>query len=137
MPSCAARKSAIAVAFLMALAGCQSAGPMATAASPQSAGIGEPGSASARVHAELEADARALGTVQGAGAMAASMDKTGLSSIPLLVGVNVSNEAFRAKSHARMKAAEEEDLQATYRKYGMNPDGTPSGKPGPGSASAN
>jgi hypothetical protein len=69
--------------------------------------------------------------------MAASMDKTGLSSIPLLVGVNVSNEAFSAKSHARMKAAEEVDLQATYRKYGMNPDGTPSGKPGPGSASAN
>jgi len=69
--------------------------------------------------------------------MAASMDKTGAASIPLLIGVNVSNEAFRAKSDARMKAADEEDLQATYRKYGMNPDGTPSGRPGPGSAPAN
>jgi hypothetical protein len=69
--------------------------------------------------------------------MAASMDKTGAASIPLLVGVNVSNQAFSAKSHARMKAAQKEDLQATYRKYGMNPDGTPSGKPGPGSARAN
>ncbi|HEV2565605.1 MAG TPA: hypothetical protein VGU19_11020 [Microvirga sp.] len=110
---------------------------MSTATPSQRASGDEPGSASARVHAELEAEARALGTAQGVAAMAASMDKTGVSSIPLIVGVNVSNEAYRAKSHARMKAAEEEDLQATYRKYGMNPDGTPSGKPGPGSARTN
>jgi len=110
---------------------------MATTNPAQGAGIDEPGSAAARVHAELEAEARALGTAQGAAAMAASMDKTGAASIPLLIGVNVSNEAFRAKSHARMKAADEEDTQATYRKYGMNPDGTPSGRPGPGSAPAN
>lgn len=135
--SSATRKPALAVALLMILAGCQSPGPVSTAASSQRASSDEPGSASARVHAELEAEARALGTVQGVGAMAASMDKTGAASIPLLVGVNVSNQAFSAKSHARMKAAQEEDLQATYRKYGMNPDGTPSGKPGPGSARAN
>ncbi len=136
MPS-APRMSALAVALLVTLAGCQSTGPMSTATPSQRASGDEPGSASARVHAELEAEARALGTAQGVAAMAASMDKTGVSSIPLIVGVNVSNEAYRAKSHARMKAAEEEDLQATYRKYGMNPDGTPSGKPGPGSARTN
>jgi hypothetical protein len=87
MPS-ATSQSALAVAFLIALAGCQSTGPMASGA-PQSAGIDEPGSASARAHAELEAEARALGTAQGVAAMAASMDKTGVSSIPLMVGVNV------------------------------------------------
>lgn len=40
------------------------------------------------------------------------------------------------KSHVCMEAAAEEDLQATYRKYGLNLDGTPSGHPGPGSSLA-
>lgn len=133
----APRKPALAVAFLVALAGCQSAGPMASTNPGQGMGHDEPGSASARVHAEMEAEARALGTAQGVAAMAASMDKTGAASIPLLIGVNVSNQAYQAKSEARVKAADEEDLQATYRKYGMNPDGTPSGRPGPGSVPAN
>ncbi|MBQ0824232.1 hypothetical protein KBI52_28960 [Microvirga sp. HBU67558] len=127
------RKLALAAASLMVLAGCQSSGPMASATSP-GVSVGEPGSASARVHAELDAEARALGNAQGVAAMAASMDKTGAASIPLLIGVNASNAAYQARSEARVKAAEEEDMQATYRKYGMNPDGTPSGRPGPGSA---
>ena len=132
MPS-PTRMLALAAASLMVLAGCQSSGPMASATA-QSVGVGEPGSASARVHAELDAEARALGTAQGVAAMAASVDKTGAASIPLLIGVNASNAAYQARSEARVKAAEEEDMQATYRKYGMNPDGTPSGRPGPGSA---
>jgi hypothetical protein len=104
---------------------------------PQMESIFEPGSASAKVDAELQAEASALGTAQGAAAMAASVDPTGLSSIPLMIGNNVANEAFRTKSNARLEAAQDQDLQATYRKYGMNPDGTPSGRPGPGSAPAN
>ena len=135
MPS-ATKMTTIAVASVMVLVGRQSPGSMTTAA-PHAAGIDESGSASAKAHAELEAEARALGTAQGVAAMAASVDKTGLSSIPLIVGVNASNAAYQARSDARMKAAEEEDLQATYRKYGMNPDGTPSGRPGPRSGPAN
>jgi hypothetical protein len=135
--SSAAGKTIIAVASLMALVGCQSTAGSMTTAAPHTAGIDESGSASARADAELEAEARALGTAQGVAAMAASVDKTGLSSIPLIVGVNASNAAYQARSDARMKAAEEEDLQATYRKYGMKPDGTPSGRPGPGSGPAN
>ncbi|WP_262268590.1 hypothetical protein [Microvirga yunnanensis] len=123
MPS-ATGKLILAAASLMVLAGCQSSGPTASA---RSVSVDEPGSASARVHAELEAEARALGTAQGVAALAASVDKTGAASIPLLIGVNASNAAYQARSEARVKAAEDEDMQATYRRYGMNPDGTPSG----------
>ncbi|WP_262298362.1 hypothetical protein [Microvirga sesbaniae] len=132
MPS-ATGQLILAAASLMVLAGCQSSGPTA-AATARGVSVDEPGSASARVHAELEAEARALGTAQGVAALAASVDKTGAASIPLLIGVNASNAAYQARSEARVKAAEDEDMQATYRRYGMNPDGTPSGRPGPGSA---
>ncbi|MBZ6076111.1 hypothetical protein [Microvirga puerhi] len=136
MPS-PAIKAAVAAILLTVLAGCQSAGSTATGAPSPSGGIDEPGSASARVNAELDAEARAFGTAQGVASIAASMDKTGLSSIPLMVGGNAAHKAWLASANARADAAAEEDLQATYRKYGMNPDGTPSGKPGRGSAPAN
>jgi hypothetical protein len=51
-----------------------------------------------------------------------------------MVAGSAAHKAWLASAHARMKAAQEADLQATYKKYGMNPDGTPSGRPGPGSA---
>lgn len=127
----------MALTLLLALSGCQGAGPTTSAGPAQDAGIFEPGSAAARVDAQLQTEASALGTAQGVVGMAASFDKTGLSAIPLAIGNSAANEAFRASSEARMEAALEEDLQATYRKYGMNPDGTPSGRPGPGSARAN
>ncbi|MCB8819760.1 hypothetical protein [Microvirga rosea] len=130
------RIAASAVVSLMALVGCQSAGPAATA-TPHGTGIFEQGTASAKAAAEAEAEASALGTAQGVASIAASLDKTGASSIPLMIGGKVAREGLRAKWDARMKAAQEEDLQATYRYYGMNPDGTPSGKPGPGSAPEN
>lgn len=126
---------AASLGFALILGGCQSGG-MDSAGKTPGFEYNAPGSASARVNAELDAEATAFGTAQGVAGAAAAMDPTGLSSIPLMVGGNAAHKAWLAKSHARMEAAAEEDLQATYRKYGLNPDGTPSGRPGPGSSLA-
>ncbi|WP_157961488.1 hypothetical protein [Microvirga flavescens] len=118
----------------IALAGCNSSSSVGDPAGFQ---YNAPGSASAKVNAELDAEATAFGTAQGAAGIAAAMDPTGLSTIPLTVGGGIAHKAWLAKNDARMQAVAEEDIQAAYRKYGMNPDGTPSGKRGPGSATAN
>lgn len=130
-----ATRAAFLVLCTVALTGCQSSGS-APVGDPGSFQYNAPGSASAKVNAELDAEARAFGAAQGATGIAAAMDRTGLSSIPLAIGGNIAHKALLAKSHARMEAASEQDIQAAYRKYGMNPDGTPSGRPGPGSAQA-
>ncbi|WP_040638703.1 hypothetical protein [Microvirga lotononidis] len=119
----------------VSVAGCQGGGS-APVGDPAGFQYNAPGSASARVNAELDAEARAFGAAQGAAGLAAAMDPTGLSVIPLTVGGGIAHKAWLAKNHAKMEAAAEEDIQSAYRKYGMNPDGTPSGKPGPGSAPA-
>jgi hypothetical protein len=120
------------VALTVALAGCQSSGS-AQRGDPSIVHYNGPGPASAKVNAELNAEAVAFGAAQGAAGIAAAADPTGLSVIPLTVGGGVAHKVWLAKSHARMQAATEEDLQAAYRKYGMNPDGTPSGRLGAGS----
>jgi hypothetical protein len=132
MPFQAIRATAFAICATT-VAGCQSGGTTAVG-DPEGFQYNAPGSASAKVNAELDAEARAFGTAQGVAGIAAAMDPTGLSVIPLTVGGGIAHKAWLAKNHARMEAAAEEDLQAAYRKYGMNPDGTPSGKPGLGSA---
>lgn len=130
-----ATRAAFLVLCAVALIGCQSSGS-APAGDPGSFQYNAPGSASAKVNAELDAEARAFGAAQGAAGIAAAMDPTGLSVIPLTVGGGIAHKAWLAKNHARMEAAAEQDIQAAYRKYGMNPDGTPSGRPGSGSAPA-
>ncbi|KFG68549.1 hypothetical protein [Microvirga sp. BSC39] len=80
------------------------------------------------------AEARAFGTVQGAAGAAAAFDSTGVASLPLMVGGRAAHRAWMTSARARMQAAEEVDRQAFYKKYGMNPNGTPSGRPGQGSA---
>jgi hypothetical protein len=80
------------------------------------------------------AEASALGATQAAAGIAASFDKTGIASIPVALGGVAARKAWMASGRARMQAAREADKQAFYKKYGMNPDGTPSGRPGPGSA---
>ena len=126
---------AASLGFVLIFGGCQSGG-MDSARETPGFEYNASGSASTKVNAELDADATAFGTAQGVAGAAAAMDPTGLSSIPLMAGGNAAHKAWLTKSHARMEAAAEEDLQATYRKYGLNPDGTPSGRPGPGSSLA-
>jgi hypothetical protein len=88
----------------------------------------------AKLEPGLMAEATAFGAVQGAAGAAASFDSSGAASLPLRVGGNVAHKAWLTSVQARTRAASAADLQAQYKKYGMNPDGTPSGKPGPGSA---
>ncbi|MDH7796016.1 MULTISPECIES: hypothetical protein [unclassified Beijerinckia] len=77
---------------------------------------------------QLNAEAVALGAAQGAASLAASADPTGISSfIKAPVGLAARNALARSAA-ARMDAQLAHDEQALYRRYGMNPDGTPSGK---------
>lgn len=131
MPYRAIKATAVS-ALVVVLAGCQTAPPVA--GDPATFQYDALGSASAKLNAQLNAEATAFGTAQGVAGIASASDPTGLSAIPLMVGGGIAHRARLAKNDALMKAAAEEDLQAAYKKYGMNSDGTPSGKRGPGSA---
>ncbi|MGO4706154.1 hypothetical protein AB4072_10340 [Microvirga sp. 2MCAF38] len=69
-----------------------------------------------------------LGTAQGVAGIAASVDPTGLASMATASAGLAARNAWTASANARMDAQLERDLQENYRRYGMNPDGTPSGK---------
>lgn len=100
----------------------------------QSSQIHEPGTAMAAVEKQAEAEAFAFGTAQGAVGAAAAFDPTGASSLPTMVVGSAAHKAWMTSVQARARSAQEADQQTFYKKYGMNPDGTPSGVPGPSSA---
>ncbi len=77
---------------------------------------------------QLNAEATAFGAVQGATSLAASADPTGLSSFAKAPVALAARNALATSANARMDAQLARDEQALYRRYGMNPDGTPSGK---------
>lgn len=77
---------------------------------------------------ELNAEATALGTAQGVAGIAAASDPTGLSGMALGAAGLATRNALMTSADSRMKAQLARDEQAAYRRYGMNPDGTPSGK---------
>lgn len=77
---------------------------------------------------QLNAEAAALGAAQGATSLAASADPTGLSSVAKAPVALAARTALARSADARMDAQLARDEQALYRRYGMNPDGTPSGK---------
>lgn len=77
---------------------------------------------------ELNAEATALGTAQGVAGIAAASDPTGLSGMALGAAGLAARNAMMTSADNRMKAQLARDEQAAYRRYGMNPDGTPSGK---------
>ncbi|MGO4286645.1 hypothetical protein [Bosea sp. TAB14] len=77
---------------------------------------------------QLNAEATAFGAVQGATSLAASADPTGLSSFAKAPVALAARNALARSADARMDAQLARDEQALYRRYGMNPDGTPSGK---------
>jgi hypothetical protein len=77
---------------------------------------------------QLNAEAVAFGAVQGATSLAASADPTGLSSVVKAPVALAARNAMARSADARMQAQLARDEQELYRRYGMNPDGTPSGK---------
>ena len=77
---------------------------------------------------QLNAEAMALGAAQGATSLAASADPTGLSSFAKAPVALAARNALARSADARMDAQLARDEKALYRRYGMNPDGTPSGK---------
>lgn len=82
---------------------------------------------------QLNAEATAFGAAQGAASLAASADRTGISSLIKAPVALAARNAWARSANARMDAQLARDEQALYRRYGMNPDGTPSGrKPGGG-----
>lgn len=76
---------------------------------------------------QLNAEASALGAAQGATSLAASADPTGLSSIAKAPVALAARNALAKSADARLDAQLARDEQALYKRYGMNPDGTPSG----------
>jgi hypothetical protein len=106
---------------------------MALLSACQTSQINESGTAMAAVEAEAGAEAYAFGAAQGAVGAAAAFDPTGASSLPTMAAGRVAHKAWMTSVQARTRVAQEVDQQALYKKYGMNPDGTPSGVPGPGS----
>ena len=77
---------------------------------------------------QLNAEAAALGAAQGAPSVAASVDPTGISNFVKAPVALAARNALARSADARMDAQLARDEQALYRRYGMNPDGTPSGK---------
>lgn len=110
----------IAVFAVLVLAACQS---------PPSSFEGAQFSDKTRaLEKQLNAEATAFGAAQGATSLAASADPTGLSSFAKAPVAFAARNAWAKSADVRMDAQLAADEQALYRRYGMNPDGTPSGK---------
>ncbi|MCU4178253.1 hypothetical protein [Bosea sp. BH3] len=77
---------------------------------------------------QLNMESTAFGAAQGASTIAASADPTGTSSFAKAPVALAARNALARSADARMDAQLKRDEQALYRRYGMNPDGTPSGK---------
>ena len=76
---------------------------------------------------QLNAESAAFGAAQGATSLAASADPTGISSFLKAPVALAGRNALAKSANARMDAQLARDEQELYRRYGMNPDGTPSG----------
>ncbi len=77
---------------------------------------------------QLDAEAVALGTAQGVAGIAAAADPTPISGLALASAGQAARNALMRSADERMKAQLARDEQELYRRYGMNPDGTPSGR---------
>ena len=80
---------------------------------------------------QLEAEAAAVGTAQAAMSMPAAWDPTGAASLVTTPAGLAMREAHRRQADARMDAQLAKDQAEFYRKYGLNPDGSPTGRKGP------
>lgn len=115
-------RAAISLVMMMGIAGCQT---------QESSFKGEQFSDETRaLEKQLMAESAAVGTAQ-AMSMPAAWDPSGVSSLATIPAGLAAREAFRRSADARMNAQLAKDQAAFYRKYGLNPDGSPSGKKGP------
>ncbi len=80
---------------------------------------------------KLNAEAAAVGTAQAVMSMPAAWDPTGAASLVTTPAGLAMREAQRRQADARMDAQIAKDQAAFYRKYGLNPDGSPTGRKGP------
>lgn len=80
---------------------------------------------------QLDAEAAAAGTAQAVMSMPAAWDPTGAASLATIPAGLAMREAQRRQADARMNAQLAKDQAAFYRKYGLNPDGSPTGRKGP------
>lgn len=103
---------------VMVLMGCQS--PKTTQSSSE-------------LPADLAAQAAGVGYANAAMATAASFDPTGISSIGTMVAGSSMRNAMLRNADQRLREQSKIEEQELYKRYGLNPDGTPSGKPGPDS----
>ncbi len=109
---------------LLALAACQSSTPSSFDSPVFSA-------ETRALEKQLDAEAAALGTAQAIASMPAAWDPTGAASLATIPAGLAAREAFRRQADARMEAQLDKDQAEFYRKYGLNPDGSPSGRKGP------
>lgn len=80
---------------------------------------------------QLDAEAAAVGTAQAVMSMPAAWDPTGAASLVTTPAGLAMREAHRRQADVRMDAQLAKDQAALYRKYGLKPDGSPSGRKGP------
>ncbi|CAM5768566.1 hypothetical protein [Bosea minatitlanensis] len=118
-----ARLLAVAAATI-ALSSCQSTGETRPDHPPIPA-------ESRALEKQLDAEATALGTAQALASMPAAWDPTGAASLVTTTAGLAAREAFRRRADALLDAQAAKDRAALYRQYGLNPDGSPSGRKGP------
>lgn len=125
MTASPALRAAVALMGLAALAACQS--------TPKKSSFDSPvfSDETRALEKQLEAEAAAVGAAQAIMSMPAAWDPTGVASLATIPAGLAAREAFRRQADARMEAQLEKDQAAFYRKYGLNPDGSPSGRKGP------
>lgn len=118
-PSCIGRL-VTAAGLMAALCACQS---------PESDFKGEHFSNETRaLEKQLDAEAAALGTAQAAMSIPAAFDPTGIASLTMMPAGRAARNAWMRSADARMKTQLDKDEQEIYRRYGMTPDGRPSGR---------
>lgn len=125
VPRAAARAStAAALMGLAALAACQSAPPSS---------FDNPvfSDETRALERQLEAEAAAVGTAQAVMSMPAAWDPTGMASLAIIPAGLAMREAQRRQADARMNTQLAKDQAEFYRRYGLNPDGSPTGRKGP------
>lgn len=120
----AATRTIVAFATLAMLAACQSA-PKSSFDNPMFS------DETRALEKQLNAEAAAVGTAQAAMSMPAAWDPTGAASLVTTSAGLAMREAQRKRADARMDAQLAKDEAAFYRKYGLNPDGSPTGRKGP------
>lgn len=71
---------------------------------------------------QLQAEAVALGTMQGAAGIAASFDRSGVGSLVAMGAGRAARDALMIRAHKQMEAQMAKDNAAFLRQYGITED---------------